>query len=131
MSTGSAIPVWYTQDDRQRLEEAAALAGYKHLSTYIRDRSLGRHGQLDAGQSSLQAWANHQQLNSVLAEIERGQRSTQALLIMLLFLAHRKATTGEVNALLLACDNAVLPADLMAQSLPKLADLLARFTAEA
>jgi hypothetical protein len=29
---GRAIPVWYAQDDRSRIEEAAVVGGYKHLS---------------------------------------------------------------------------------------------------
>lgn len=39
---GSAIPIWFSPDERQRLEEAAALSGYRHLSTYIKDRLFDR-----------------------------------------------------------------------------------------
>ncbi len=39
---GSAIPIWFSGPERQRLEEGAALAGYKHLSTYIKDRVFAR-----------------------------------------------------------------------------------------
>lgn len=39
---GSALPIWFSVEERQRLEEGAALAGYKHLSTYIKDRLFAR-----------------------------------------------------------------------------------------
>lgn len=39
---GSAIPIWFSVTERQSLEEGAALAGYKHLSTYIKDRVFAR-----------------------------------------------------------------------------------------
>lgn len=39
---GSAIPIWFSVSERQSLEEGAALAGYKHLSTYIKDRVFAR-----------------------------------------------------------------------------------------
>jgi hypothetical protein len=39
---GSAIPIWFSVSERLSLEEGAALAGYKHLSTYIKDRVFAR-----------------------------------------------------------------------------------------
>ena len=39
---GSAIPIWFSVEERKRLEEGAAIAGYKHLSTYIKDRVFAR-----------------------------------------------------------------------------------------
>ncbi len=127
MSIGKAIPVWYSDEDRRRVEEAAALAGYKHLSKYIRDKSLGRDGQHQAVQDSLQAWADRQELISRLAETERSQRVAHALLAMLLFLVQRKATAAEVHALLCACENASVATDLL-DTMPQLAELLRRFT---
>lgn len=37
---GKIIPIRLSPDDVARLEEAAARAGYRHLSTYIRDSAL-------------------------------------------------------------------------------------------
>ncbi|MGY2492759.1 conjugal transfer protein TraA [Cupriavidus sp. CP313] len=128
MSSGKPIPVWYSEEDRRRVEEAAALAGYKHLSKYIRDRSLGRGGYLEAGRDSTQTWADRQELVGRLAEIERSHKASHALLAMLLFLARKKATTGEFNELVLACESAGVPADVLATTLPELAALLTRFT---
>ena len=128
MSTGKSIPVWFTDEDRRRVEEAAALAGYKHLSKYIRDKALDRGGQREATRDSMEAWAERQELIGRLAEIERSQKSAHALLAMLLFLMRKKATTGEFNELVLACEKAGVPAELLAASFPELASLIARFT---
>ncbi|AUS41344.1 conjugal transfer protein TraA [Ralstonia solanacearum] len=128
MSTGKSIPVWFTDEDRRRVEEAAALAGYKHLSKYIRDKALDRGGQREATRDSMEAWAERQELIGRLAEIERSQKTAHALLAMLLFLMRKKATTGEFNELVLACEKAGVPAELLAASFPELASLIARFT---
>ncbi|HDR9128342.1 TPA: conjugal transfer protein TraA [Burkholderia vietnamiensis] len=128
MSTGKSIPVWFTDEDRRRVEEAAALAGYKHLSKYIRDKALDRGSQREATRDSMEAWAERQELIGRLAEIERSQKTAHALLAVLLFLARKKATTGEFNELVLACEKAGVPAELLAASFPELASLIARFT---
>jgi hypothetical protein len=130
MSNGKAIPVWYSEEDRRRVEEAAVLAGYKHLSKYIRDKSLNRGSYRESGHDSMQAWADRQELVGRLAEIERSQKGAHALLAMLLFLARKKATTGEVSELVLACEKADVPTDVLASSLPELAALLTRFTGD-
>ncbi|SAK93676.1 hypothetical protein AWB79_06987 [Caballeronia hypogeia] len=130
MSDGKSISVWYTEDERSHLEEAAAAAGYQHLSKYIRDRSLDRGHQI-AAHDSVEMWAERQELAGRLAEIERSQKSAQALLAILVFLAHQKATTGELNELVLACEKAGVPADLLAGSLPDMAALLDRLAEDA
>ena len=130
MDTGKSIPVWFTEEDRRRVEEAAALAGYKHLSKYIRDRAMGRDSQREAARDSMEVWAERQELSGRLAEIERGQRAAHALLAMLLFLVRKKATTGEFNELVVACEHAGVPADFLTALAPELASLVGRFTEE-
>jgi len=130
MSSGKAIPVWYSEDDRLRVEEAAALAGYKHLSKYIRDKSLDRGDHRETDCDSMEAWADRQEFVSRLAEIERGQKTSQALLAVLLFLARKKATTGEFNDMVLACEYASVPADMLAAAVPELAELLTRLSVD-
>jgi hypothetical protein len=127
MNDGRSISVWYTEDERRRLEQAAAMAGYGHLSKYIRDKSLDGASHRKTAHDSVEAWAERQELTSRLAEIERDQKSAHALLAMLLFLVRRKATTGDINELVLACENAGAPAEVLAGSLPELAALLGRF----
>ena len=39
---GSAVSIWFSDEERTRLEEAVALTGYKHLSTYIKDKLFDR-----------------------------------------------------------------------------------------
>lgn len=90
MSSGKSIPVWYSEEDRRRVEEAAALAGYKHLSKYIRDKSLDRGSHRESGRDSMEAWADRQELVGRLAEIERSQKGAHALLAMLLFWCARR-----------------------------------------
>ncbi|WP_250469948.1 MULTISPECIES: hypothetical protein [unclassified Caballeronia] len=127
MSTGKSIPVWFSEEDRRRVEEAAALAGYKHLSKYIRDKAMSRDSQRD----SMETWAERQELNGRLAEIERTQKSAHTLLAALLFLMRKKATSGDFNDLVLACENAVsgagMPTELLAASSPEFASLVTRF----
>lgn len=124
MSTGKSIPIWFSEEDRRRVEEAAALAGYKHLSKYIREKALDRGDSRFSGRDPVEAWAERQELAGRLEEIERNQKASHALLAMLLFLMRKKATTGEVNELILACEKAGVPADL----LPELTASLSRFT---
>ncbi|WP_244832198.1 hypothetical protein [Caballeronia sp. TF1N1] len=134
MSTGKSIPVWFSEEDRRRVEEAAALAGYKHLSKYIRDKAMSRDSQREAARDSMETWAERQELNGRLAEIERSQHTAHTLLSALLFLMRQKATLGEFNDLVLACENAVsgggMPSQLLAASSPELASLITRFTEE-
>lgn len=125
MSTGRSFSVWFTSADRQKLEEAAALAGCRSLSKYIRDRTLDRGG---ARGDHVDEWAELQEVTGRLTEIERSQQSVQALLAMLLVLVCKKATTREHTELVLACNDAYMPIDILASSLPDLAALLTRFT---
>ncbi|SAK83297.1 hypothetical protein AWB77_04267 [Caballeronia fortuita] len=135
MSTGKSIPVWFSEEDRRRVEEAAALAGYKHLSKYIRDKAMSREGQREAARDNMESWAERQELLGRLAEIERSQQTAHTLLSALLFLMRKKATTGELNDLMLACEHAVsgagMLAELLAASSPELASLITRFSEDA
>lgn len=99
MSRSRSIPIRYSEEELQRLEPAAALAGYKHLSTFIRDRSLDRVGGGRNSDEGIGAWAERQELTGRLAALDQQQRSTEALLLMVLALIRKKATTGEINEL--------------------------------
>jgi hypothetical protein len=129
MSKGGAIPVWFSIEDRSRVEEAAALAGYRHLSKYIRDRTLGRREQGVA--DPMQAWADREELVGRLAALQGGQAATQALLAVLLVLASSKATTRERSELRAACQSAVKAVDILVAATPELASLLLRFVDDA
>ncbi|RWA36897.1 conjugal transfer protein TraA [Xylella fastidiosa] len=128
MSTAKSISVWYTEDERIRVEQAAVLSGYKHVSKYIRDKSLDRSGYRESDRNSMEAWADRQELFGRLAEIERNQKGTYGLLAMLFFLVCKKATAGEINELVLICEKVGVPTEMLAATLPELAALLTRFT---
>lgn len=127
MRSGGSIPVWFSEQDRRKVEEAAALAGYRHLSRYIRDRTLGRQG--DAGRDPVQAWAEREDLVDRLAAIHQtGQASTLALLAALLVLVAGKATTRERSELAASCQAAASPAEVITATFPELAAQLLRFS---
>ncbi|BAO94102.1 putative TraA protein (plasmid) [Caballeronia insecticola] len=108
------------------------MAGYKHLSKYIRDKAMSRDSQRDSARDSMETWAEQQELNGRLAEIERSQTTSHTPLAALLFLMRKQATTGEFNDLVLACQDAeistAMPAELLAASSPELVSLIARLT---
>jgi hypothetical protein len=116
--------VRYSEDEMRRIGQAAALAGYEHVSAWVRDKSLDRIGVGERGSNSPDAWVNRQELMGRLVEIERSQRGAHVLLAMLLFLARKNSTTGEVDELLLACGKLGAPVDVLAAFLPDLAALL-------
>ena len=58
MRSGKAIAIWYSEEDRRRVQEAATLTGYRQVSKYIRDRSLGR----DTAGANLQLQLDRQRL---------------------------------------------------------------------
>jgi hypothetical protein len=127
MASGGSIPVWFSEQDRRKVEEAAALAGYRHLSKYIRDRALGRNE--DDGLDPVQAWAARVDLVDRLTAIQRdGQASTMALLAALLVLVASKSTSRERNELAAACATAANPAEVLTTAFPDLATLLLRFS---
>ncbi|WP_429498492.1 hypothetical protein ACQUFY_03290 [Robbsia andropogonis] len=130
MSTGKSIPVWFSDEDRGRVEEAAALGGYKHLSKYLRDKALGRSCHSETCRDSMEAWAERQELIGRLAEIERKQKATHTLLATLLLLVHNKATIGKANKLVLACENSRMPMDVLDATSPDLAASLRRLTTD-
>jgi len=128
MSESKPIPIRFSKDERLRLQQAAAIAGYKYLSTYIHDKALG----LDQTHGDPEAWAARQEINGRLAELGRGQQSLQATLALLIYLVKQKATTGDVSDLIAALEHAVqrriLPSNLLAEIEPALAEPLQRMT---
>lgn len=125
MAKGNPIPIRYSPEDRRRLEEAAALAGYKHLSTYIHDKSLDR-GPYRGERDSVAAWASEQELFGRLETVERSQFAAQTLLAVLVYLVQRRATTAEVSDLVAACAKASDPVEIISALQPPLRDQLSR-----
>jgi hypothetical protein len=130
MSNGKPIPIWFSEEDRRRVEEAATLAGYKHLSTYIRDKVLGR-GDYRFRHDGMESWAGQQALSGRFAVIDRNLQTVQASLAMLLFLIRKKATTGDINELRTACHALGVTDDPLEAIVPELAELLPHFMGNA
>ncbi len=136
MDKGSPISLWFSEDDRRCLDQAAALAGYRHVSTYIRDRVMGRistHSSAGPGgaHGASLAWPGEAAgVREQLAELERRQRSMHAICAMLLFLVRARSTTGEVSELLAACHGAEGIEALLADAFPQLALALQRLVDE-
>ncbi|HID7197796.1 TPA: hypothetical protein ACXHSK_005232 [Klebsiella pneumoniae] len=130
MSSGKSIPVWFAEEDRRRVEEAATLAGYKHLSKYIRDRVFDRGDAREGSHDSMEAWAERQEVLGRLEALERGQKEVAAMLSMLVFFARKNTTTGVFNELILACEKSHGTTDFLAESVPEIHDLLRRFRGE-
>lgn len=89
------ISVRYTTEEKQRLEEAAALAGYDALAAYIRDRSLARAG---SGGNGMDAFSGSAALSPVLFDLQRLQAHQSGMLAILLALTVRRSTSGDLHA---------------------------------
>lgn len=122
MSEGKPVPIWFNEDDLRRVREAAALAGYKHLSKYIRDRALGRRDP----QEAIDLQAERETQDRRLAELERMQRHCEALLALLTMLASRQASTGVLSEVRAAASQAADPQEWLAAGAPDLAALVRR-----
>ncbi|WP_052688456.1 hypothetical protein [Xanthomonas albilineans] len=91
MAESILVSIRYSNDQLARVEQAAAITGYKSRAAYIRDRSLTPVGGGDSGGAYV--------VSESLAELEQGQRQVQAVLAILLALLRRKATSGELAEL--------------------------------
>lgn len=126
MSAGKPLPIRFSDTERKKLEEAAALAGYQYVSAYVRDKSLG----LIDKQDTLEAWAGKQELAGRLAAIEQGLVVQQVTLAAILYLVKRKSSAGDVNELHAALEHAIQirASDVMAEIEPQLATLFTKLS---
>ena len=120
MRSGKAIAIWYSEEDRRRVQEAATLTGYRQVSKYIRDRSLGR----DTAGANLQLQLDRQRLQDQLETLARQQKTTEALLAMVLYLVRKKATSGDLSELLAQVTLFPNVEDVVKVASPELAGLL-------
>jgi len=126
MATGKSVSVWYLEGERNRLEEAAALAGYRHVSKYIRDKSLDRGHGRQGGQGGVEEWVERQEIAERLEELERGLQSVQTMVAMVLALARQRSTTGQANELAAVMAGSRSARDVIASVAPGLAAELER-----
>lgn len=93
---GKTIPIRFSDEQVERLESAAALGGYKHLSTYIKDRLFN---QGSSPSQSVEQWATLDRLSYQLESIERNQLSQQTIMAIAVYLLQKGGTTGILNGL--------------------------------
>lgn len=116
------ISIRYDEDDFRLIEQAAVLARYKHLTTWVRDKSLDRLPGMRSGGS----WSDPEDMIGRLRVIERTQDGTQALLALLIYLVRKRATAGEVAELIAACERSGDTDALVRGALPEFVPLLDR-----
>lgn len=124
MPNAKIVSVRYHADDFKKLEQLALIAGYKSLSTYIRDKSLGR-SRHDAGlQSDPHGWVDQQVMATQVEKLEESMRTVRALLSAQLGLIAREASPRLVVELAIACREADVPSDILRTMEPELAQAI-------
>ncbi|MGZ9709271.1 conjugal transfer protein TraA [Glaciimonas sp. GNP009] len=130
MRDGKTVSIRYSDDELNRLEQAAAIAGYAKLSPYLRDKTLDKIGLSNSARDGVEAWSERQEVTGRLAEIERTQHAANAMLTTLLYLVHRKASTGDMQDLQAAVEHAGLSASTLDKIAPVLGKLIQQLQAE-
>jgi len=125
---GKTIPIRFNTEQLARVEEAAALAGYKHLSTYIRDRVLdpekgGRRADIDN-------WAEQQRVLGLLENITQEQSRNRTILTIAVYLLRQGTAQGKVNDLRAQLKHLISSDDALAALLPELAEDIERLSGE-
>ena len=92
---GKSIPIWFNETEHKRLEEAAALMGYRALSTYIKDKIFNRRDckNLDfAGQGD---WELNAELISKMDVIAADQNMVKTMLVASLMMLNKQLSGAE------------------------------------
>lgn len=125
---GRTVPIRFNTEQLARVEEAAAIAGYEHLSTYIRERVLapekGGHG------TSIDSWADQQRMLGLLENIAQEQSRNRTILAIAVYMIRQSATQGKLNELRAQLQHIVGGEDALAALLPELASDIERITGE-
>ena len=90
MRSGETLSVWLSTEDRRRLEEGCAIAGYSRLSKYVRDRVLGRLEYV-GGRVVGAEWQHWRLIEDRLAQIEQVQGEILEAVRHMLAIENRRA----------------------------------------
>lgn len=125
---GKTVPIRFNTEQLARVEEAAALAGYKHLSSYIRDRVLAP----DKGsrQVDMDSWAEQQRLLGLLENITQEQARSRTIQTITVYLLQQGTTKGTINKLRAELQQLISSEDALATLLPDLAEDIERLSGE-
>lgn len=126
---GSAIPIWFSPDERQRLEEAAALSGYKHLSTYIKDRLFDHNGTVHRRDVVDSQAGSEVDLETRMDLLLADQAILKSMLAFLTLALSRSESPSERQSLARQMSSFRSEADLF-QSLGDLGQVLEQFSKE-
>lgn len=105
------------------------MAGYKHLSTYMRDRLL-EPSKVDSHQGGIDQWADQQRIMSLLESIEREQVTSRTILTLAVYLLRQNSTQGKLNELRAALSALGSSEDALVALLPELAKDIERLSGE-
>lgn len=123
------LPIRLNDDQEARLEQAAALAGYKHLSTYVRDRALASE-KSGARQTDLDSWADQQRMLGLLENVSQAKAENRALLTIAVYLLRQGLQQGKVNQLRAELSHLADADQLISTLLPELASDIERLSGE-
>lgn len=123
------IPIRFKDEQVERLEQAASLAGYKHLSTYIRDRLFSEE-KADRNQEAIDPWVDLERISFQLERIERNQKTQQTTLAIAVYLLRKAQTAGTLNSLRAELANLGATDDVVNALLPELANDIERITGD-
>lgn len=123
------LPIRLNDDQEARLEQAAALAGYKHLSTYVRDRALASE-KSGGRQTDLDSWADQQRMLGLLENISQAQAQNRTLLTIAVHLLRQGLQQGKVNELRAELSHLADADQLIRSLLPELANDIERLSGE-
>jgi len=112
-----------------RVEESAALAGYKHLSTYMRDRLL-EPSKVDSHQGGIDQWADQQRILSLLESLDQAQATNRTILAIVVYLLRQNSTQGKLNELRAELSVLGSNEEALAALLPELAKDIERLSGE-
>ncbi|MGI4847041.1 MAG: conjugal transfer protein TraA [Janthinobacterium lividum] len=124
MSGNVPVSIRFSYVDRERLEHAAALAGFSKLGPYIRSQVLDKLTPTKGSNDNVDTWADRHELMGRLNAIEASQKATNAMLTTLVYLAQRKATSGEINDFRVAVEQAQLSTSAVEKLSPELGQLI-------
>jgi uncharacterized protein (DUF1778 family) len=116
-------------DQEARLEQAAALAGYKHLSTFVRDRALASE-KSGGRQTDLDSWADQQRMLGLLENVSQAQAENRTLLTIAVYLLRQSLQQGKVNQLRAELSHLADADQLISTLLPELASDIERLSGE-
>ena len=126
---GKTVPIRLNDEQLARVEKAAALAGYKHLSTYMRDRLL-EPSKVDSHQGGIDQWADQQRIMSLLESLDQAQATNRTILAIVVYLLRQNSTQGKLSELRAELSALGSNEEALAALLPELAKDIERLSGE-